>query len=139
MRDAIHVVAGILLKVDGRVLIAERIGDPAMRNLWEFPGGKVAEGESAQDALRRELREELGIEARSFDVFTRLTHEYPDRLIDLEILRVHDWSGDPRGLDGQQLAWRHPHDIDVADLLAADEPVLQQLRQMPLAVGVKKL
>ncbi len=100
-----------------------------MQGLWEFPGGKIGAGESAPDALRRELLEELGIELVSFEHFASLEHRYPDRFVALDFYLINAWSGEPQGCEGQRLAWRQPADIDENSLLAADAPVLARLRR----------
>lgn len=122
------VVAGILRDSDGRILITERMGDSPFAGLWEFPGGKIADGESAQAALRRELREEIGIRARCVEHFQHLEHRYEDRHVVLDFFLVRRWTGEPSGLEGQRLQWRHPLDIDGQLLLPADGPVLARLR-----------
>ena len=125
-----HVAAGILQDRAGRVLISERRCDGPFDGLWEFPGGKIAAGESAPDALRRELAEELGIDVTDSRAFIDLHHEYPDRIVDLEFFLVTNWQGDPQGLEGQGLRWVAPDDLDEETLLPADAPVVQALQQM---------
>ena len=125
-----HVAAGILQDVAGRVLISERLCDGPFNGLWEFPGGKISDGESAADALQRELAEELGIAVTHSHAFMDLHHEYPDRIVDLEFFLVTQWQGEPRGLEGQDIRWVHPSDLDEAALLPADAPVLQQLQAL---------
>ncbi|MGI9222595.1 MAG: 8-oxo-dGTP diphosphatase MutT [Woeseiaceae bacterium] len=126
---AIHVAAGILQNDAGEVLLAERLGDGPFRGLWEFPGGKVNDGESAQAALQRELREELGIDVTTSKFFLRLTHQYDDRTVDLEFFKVSKWRGEPAGLEGQQLRWAAVADMNAAELLPADAPLLDALRE----------
>jgi 8-oxo-dGTP diphosphatase len=123
-----QVVAGILRAGDGRVLLAERLRDGPFAGLWEFPGGKLAAGESAGAALRRELAEELGIAVDEAAPFMALQHEYPDRVVDLEFFLVSAWCGEPEGREGQRLRWVLPVDIDAAELLPADAPVVRKLR-----------
>ena len=123
-----HVAAGVLRDGDGRVLLAERLGDGPLAGLWEFPGGKIAAGESAGDALRRELAEELGIEVDEATPLAALHHEYPDRVVDLEFFLVTAWRGEPEGLEGQGLRWVHPQDLAAAEVLPADAPVVRKLR-----------
>ena len=135
--ERIHVVAGILVDSDGSVLIAARDHDRAMAGKWEFPGGKIADGESPEHALRRELNEEIGITAGAIEPYTRLSHRYPDRHVELEFFLVRDWQGRPRSCEGQRLKWIHPRDIDDGLLLDADAPVLQKLREQPAANPVK--
>ena len=125
----IHVAAGILRNEAGEVLLAERLGDGPFHGLWEFPGGKIANGETAEDALRRELLEEIGVDVVASESFLRLSHEYADRLVDLEFFQVSDWRGEPAGLEGQRLRWAAIENIDAAELLPADAPLLEALRR----------
>jgi 8-oxo-dGTP diphosphatase len=124
-----HVAAGILRDADGQVLISERLCDGPFSGLWEFPGGKIVDGESAIDALRRELVEELGIVIAAAEPYMTLHHEYPDRAVSLEFFIVTDWRGEPRGLEGQELRWLHPNELDQDVLLPADAPVVDALRR----------
>ena len=124
----LHVAAGILRDRAGRVLITERICDGPFNGLWEFPGGKIAHGETPLDALRRELAEELGVAATHVQPFMELRHKYPDRAVEIEFFVVHAWQGEPAGLEGQQILWVHPTDLDAEQLLPADAPVVTALR-----------
>ena len=122
-----HVAAGILRDGDGRVLISERLCDGPFNGLWEFPGGKIADGEAPIDALRRELVEELGVEITEAAAYMALHHEYPDRIVDLEFFLVTAWRGEPAGLEGQGLRWLHPTELESDELLPADAPVIEAL------------
>jgi len=124
----LNVVAGIVFDPDRRVLIAQRTEDGPFQGLWEFPGGKIATGESPQAALRRELSEELGIAVTRCQSFMRVRHDYPDRLVALHFFKIYDWSGDPSGMEGQALRWLLPSDIPVNEMLPADAPVIDALR-----------
>jgi 8-oxo-dGTP diphosphatase len=104
IKPRLRVVAAALFDARRRVLLAERPAGKHMAGWWEFPGGKVAAGESDAQALVRELREELGVEAQPQAEIMTLTHEYPDRVVDLVLWRVSA-DGEPRGLDGQHLKW----------------------------------
>jgi 8-oxo-dGTP diphosphatase len=128
MTPRLRVVAAALFDSQGRVLIAERPAGKHMAGWWEFPGGKVAAGETDADALVRELREELGIESRADAELMLLTHEYPDRVIDLVLWRTTLLRGEPRSLDGQQLKWVHPHALGSEKMLPADRPFIQLLQ-----------
>ncbi len=125
-----HVAAGILRDAAGRVLISERLCDGPFDGLWEFPGGKIGAGETAADALARELAEELGITVTSAQPFMELHHEYPDRTVDLEFFLVSDWQGEPAGLEGQGVRWLPTTELNPDDLLPADAPVVEQLRNL---------
>ena len=126
--NQLHVAAGILRDSSGRILITERLCDGPFDGLWEFPGGKIADGESSIQALIRELAEELGIEVATSQPFMELHHEYPDRIVDIEFFVVTSWSGTPAGLEGQGLRWVLPSDLDPDILLPADVPVLEALQ-----------
>lgn len=125
----LHVAAGILRNAAGEVLITERLCDGPFNGLWEFPGGKIDADETPVVALRRELREELGIEVTTAEPFMSLSHEYVDRTVDLEFFLVNDWDGDPDGLEGQGLRWVNVSQLDEAELLPADAPLVQALRK----------
>ena len=126
----LHVAAGILHDSAGRVLITERLCDGPFDGLWEFPGGKISGDESADEALRRELEEELGIEITDLHPFMELHHEYPDRIVDLEFFLVSAWNGEPRGLEGQGVRWLPAAQLDPVELLPADAPVVAAIQQM---------
>ena len=124
-----HVAAGILCDAEGRVLIAERLGGGPFQGLWEFPGGKISDGESAAEALSRELAEELGIEVVACASFMRLRHEYDDRTVSIEFFIVSDWVSEPVGREGQALRWVPRERLDAGELLPADVPVVEALQR----------
>ncbi len=99
-----------------------------MAGSWEFPGGKVNAGESEADALARELREELGIAVTSSRPYMRLTHSYDDRNVELSMWIVEHYSGAPQSLDGQRLKWVQPARLCDEDILEADRPFVEALR-----------
>jgi len=127
--DHFDVAAGILCDSSGRVLIAERLGGGAFNGLWEFPGGKIVAGETATQALSRELAEELGIEVTQYSSFMNLRHQYDDRLVTIEFFIVSDWNCEPVGREGQQLRWVPAESLDADELLPADIPVVEALRR----------
>ena len=123
------VVAAAIFDTSGRVLIAERPAGKHMAGRWEFPGGKVAPGESEEDALARELEEELGIECVDARPMMRLLHRYPDRAVELSMWRVERYRGEPRALDGQRLKWVERAQLGREDILEADRPFVAALVQ----------
>ena len=125
----ILVVAAALLDPSGRVLIAERPAGKHMAGRWEFPGGKVAPGESEEAALARELREELGITLVEASPMMRLTHRYPDREVELSLWVVGRYRGEPQPLDGQRLKWVERTKLASEDILEADRPFVAALVQ----------
>ena len=123
------VAAGILCDSDGRILIAERLGGGPFNGLWEFPGGKIVAGESAPQALSRELAEELGIEVTTCSPFMSLCHEYDDRIVSIEFFIVSEWNREPVGREGQALRWVPAELLDADELLPADVAVIAALQQ----------
>jgi len=124
------VVAAALFDRAGRVLIAQRPAGKALAGRWEFPGGKVDVGESEHRALRRELREELGIEVLAARPFMRLAHAYEDRDVELSLWIVERFAGEPRSLDAQRLKWVSPAALAAEDILEADQPFITALREL---------
>ncbi len=126
----LRVVAAALCDAHGRVLIAQRPADKHMGGRWEFPGGKVGVAESDEQALLRELREELGVEASGPQLCLCLTHRYPDRTVELSFWIVREFAGVPQGLDGQQLKWVPAADLGQQDILEADRPFIDALQRL---------
>src|SRR3546814_5314419 len=112
---------------DGRVLIAQRPVGKIAAGQWEFPGGKIETGESAHDALVRELREEIGIEVRDARPLICITHDYRDRRVRLDCWKIKRWDGEPAGREAQALAWVRPQAINDYPILAADAPIITAL------------
>ncbi len=131
-RPVLLVAAVALVDVDGRVLIARRPEGKAMAGLWEFPGGKVGAGETPEEALIRELEEELGIDVTEncLAPFTFASHAY-DRfhlLMPLYVCRV--WEGSVRPLEGQTLKWVRPVRLGDYPMPPADRPLVAMLRDL---------
>lgn len=124
------VAAAALVDGDGRVLIARRPEGRPMAGLWEFPGGKVAPGETPEAALIRELGEELGIDAAAncLAPLTFASHRYPDfhLLMPLYVCRV--WTGAVAAREGQALAWVRPVRLGDYRMPPADRPLAAMLR-----------
>ena len=128
MREPIHVVAGVLSDPQGRVLLTQRIAGTHLAGTWEFPGGKCEPGEAPQDALRRELREELGIEAGSLQRLITVPWDYREKSIFLDVYRVLDYAGNAHGRETQALHWASLDELTHVDMPAADRPVVAALR-----------
>ena len=124
----LEVVAGALFDASGRVLIAQRPPGKMLAGRWEFPGGKLHDGEAAYDGLARELREELGVEVQAAERLVRYQHEYPGRVVWLDMWVVSAWSGEPQGLDGQALKWVEVARLQDEDILEADAPIVAALQ-----------
>ena len=130
--DTVLVVAVALVDIDGRVLIAKRPEGKALSGLWEFPGGKVRDGELPETALVRELREELGIDITESCLapLTFASHVYDDfhLLMPLYVCRV--WQGEIKALEGQELKWVRPVRLGDFDMPPADAPLIAMLRDL---------
>jgi len=128
----VDVAVGVVLRDDGAVLLAQRpVGKP-YAGWWEFPGGKLEAGESVADALARELHEELGLEDVVSTPWVVRGHAYPHATVRLWFRRVRRWRGEPRPREGQALAWRAMHAIDLDPLLPASIAPIGWLRLPPL-------
>jgi 8-oxo-dGTP diphosphatase len=125
---AIHVVAAVLRDADGRILLTQRPPGKHLAGLWEFPGGKREYGESAGDALRRELHEEIGIEAGALQRIIGFPWNYPEKSIFLDVYEVADFRGSPHGREGQAMRWEFPDDLLDIPMPAADVPIVSALR-----------
>ena len=131
----IHVVAGIVEDAHGRVLVAERPVGSSKAGFWEFPGGKLTTGESRFTGLVREFTEELGIFVSGARPLIRYLHHQEEFGIDLDIWRVTEWTGQPRGIEGQRIGWYLPQELPDIGLLPADTPVLSAL-SLPALVAI---
>ena len=125
---AVHVVAGALTGEGGRILIAQRPPGKPLAGGWEFPGGKLEPGETRRAGLARELAEELGIVIREPRPLIRVRHTYPHGDVLIDVFVVTRYDGVPRGLDGQALRWLTQEELERADLLPADRPIVRALR-----------
>ena len=127
-RPPTHVVAAVLRDAQGRVLLSQRNRKGDLAGLWEFPGGKRERGEDSQTALRRELREELGIATHLIQLLIEVPHAYPQKRIVLEVFSA-EWSGEPVGCEGQALRWLSPESLADMSMPSADQPVVAALTQ----------
>lgn len=121
---ALHVVAAVIRGTDGRILLAQRPADKHQGGLWEFPGGKVEPGEAVPAALARELHEELGIRVEQARPLIEVRHDYPDLSVLLDVWEVSRFSGVPRGMEGQPLAWAAEEALDEYAFPAANRPIV---------------
>jgi mutator protein MutT len=124
----IKVVAAAVIDAQGRVLIAQRPAGTHMAGAWEFPGGKLENGEERREALARELREEIGIAISTPRPLIRLRHTYPHKEVVLDIWVVRQYQGEPHGLEGQAVRWCTQAELETVELLPADGPIVAALR-----------
>jgi 8-oxo-dGTP diphosphatase len=128
-RDILLVVACALVDRDGRVLLAQRPEGRPMAGLWEFPGGKVRKGETPEEALIRELQEELGIRVRAACLapLTFASHSYADFHLLMPLYICRRWEGLARPLEGQALKWVRKDQLRGLAMPPADEPLVAHL------------
>lgn len=126
------VAAVALVDADGRVLLAERPEGKSMAGLWEFPGGKVDDGETPENALIRELKEELGIDVTvsCLAPVAFASHTYDDFHLLMPLFACRVWQGEPQGLEGQALQWIRPVRMGDVNMPPADAPLVATLRDL---------
>lgn len=124
------VVAAALVDADGRVLIAQRPEGKGMGGLWEFPGGKLEPGERPEEALIRELREELDITVKEpcLAPLTFASHRYEDFHLLMPLFICRRWEGTPRAIEHQAIRWVRPGRLRDFPMPPADEPLIPMLR-----------
>ena len=130
-----HVVAALIIDKGGgnggddlRILACQRTRHQPMPLKWEFPGGKIEEGEQPRDALRRELEEELGIEATIGNEVARLTHHYPGGgAVELRFFEVHEYKGEIENRIFREIRWVKREELLGLDFLEADHSLVKDL------------
>ncbi|MDG1417761.1 MAG: 8-oxo-dGTP diphosphatase MutT [Maricaulis sp.] len=129
-KPVINVVACALLDADQRILLAKRPAGKPMAGLWEFPGGKIEPGETPEQAIVRELREELGVEPceRCLHPFAFVSHPYETFHIVMPLFVCRTWDGFPHPREGQELAWVKKDKLRNYSMPAADMPLAAELR-----------
>jgi len=124
-----RVVAGLILQ-QGKLLVCQRTRHQTMPLKWEFPGGKIEEGEQPRDALRRELEEELGILAIVGDEVARIQHEYPNGgMVELRFYIVRDYQGELENRIFRDMQWVAPQELPTFDFLEADLTLVKDLSE----------
>ncbi len=128
-RRVLEVAAGLIFR-NGRLLIAQRPTQAHLGGLWEFPGGKREPGETFEQCLARELREELGVEVEVGAMIERLTHAYPARTVRLKFFLCRLRAGEPKPLGCPALKWIGPEGLATHEFPAADARLLAKLRRL---------
>jgi 8-oxo-dGTP diphosphatase len=131
-RPIVLVAACVLLDGEGRVQLARRPEGRPLAGLWEFPGGKIEAGEEPEDALLRELREELGIAIAKQDLapLTFASHAYPDFHLLMPVYLCRRWDGEVTAHEGQEFLWVKPDRLHLYDMPPADAPLKSVLRDL---------
>lgn len=132
--NTILVVAGIIINPAQEILIALRPSHVPQGNLWEFPGGKVEKNEDPFSALQRELHEEIDIQMISGRSFVCVEHRYPNKLVQLEVWLVDEYSGIPHGKEGQKIQWIKIENLHDFTFPAANEFIVSLLKDRNIFV-----
>lgn len=127
-RSLVQVAVGVLVRDDQAFLLTSRPDDKAYAGYWEFPGGKLEAGETVEQALRRELQEEIGITIQNCIVWKTECIDYPHALVQLNFCKVTQWTGELQMLESQSFAWQQLP-VTVSPVLPGTLPVLQWFAQ----------
>jgi len=133
-RDWVHVAVGVLVRADGSFLLTSRPPGKVYEGYWEFPGGKLEAGESVEQALRRELQEEIGIRIEDCQAWKTERIDYPHAQVELHFCKVTRWQGELQMHEGQDFAWQQLP-VAVQPVLPGTIPVLQWLAQERHFIG----
>jgi len=121
-------VVAALIQKDGKLLVCQRTRHQTMPLKWEFPGGKIEDGEQPRDALRRELEEEIGVLATIGDEVARIRHVYPNRsMVELRFFLVREYEGEVENRIFRDIQWAAPQDLPKYDFLEADLTLVRDL------------
>lgn len=123
----LHVVVGILFDEKNNILIACRPPQVVSPGFWEFPGGKVEPNETLEDALIREFREEIGIDIIRSEFFLKIEKEYPDKILVLNVFRIHEFSGVPEGRENQAICFVSRDELKNYTFLPANAEIIRRL------------
>lgn len=123
----VHVAIGIIFNPNKEILIDKRPGHLEMGGWWEFPGGKVEENETVEQALKRELKEEVGITVKKCQPFFKTEFTCPDKLLILDAWQIGEFEGQPQGLEGQEIQWVSIASLTEIRMLDRNQAIIHQL------------
>nr|WP_086938440.1 8-oxo-dGTP diphosphatase MutT [Thaumasiovibrio occultus] len=127
-KKQVYIAVGIILSADrSQIFITQRAQKAHKGGFWEFAGGKVEDGESAKEAVVRELSEEVGISVTGLEPFMTLAHDYPEKSLSFDFFLVTQFGGEPFGKEGQPSAWVQIDELRDYDFPEANAPVIQAL------------
>lgn len=129
--DYLHVVAAVIRRADGQLLLAQRPAHKHQGGKWEFPGGKVEASETSYQALARELDEELGITTQTALPLIKVRYHYPERSVLLDVWEVTAFKGEPQGREQQPIAWFKPETLTALEFPPANYPIINAARLPP--------
>ncbi|WP_299493170.1 8-oxo-dGTP diphosphatase MutT [uncultured Shewanella sp.] len=127
MNNRIHVAVGVIVNEAQQILIAKRHAHLHQGGKWEFPGGKVEQGETVTQALSRELKEEIGIDINETQPLMEINHNYPDKQVQLDIHWVKDFEGIATGLEAQEIIWIDKNELLNYNFPAANKPIIEKI------------
>jgi 8-oxo-dGTP diphosphatase len=127
MQTPIHVAVGVVFNPLGQILIALRPSHKLQGGLWEFPGGKIEPNETPEQALARELAEEVGITILSVQPLTQCEHHYKDHHVYLDVFKIDKFAGTAYGKEGQIIDWVTPEKLLTLPLLSANHPIVEAI------------
>jgi len=128
MAKRVHVAVGVIKNSRGEILIAKRAADAHQGGLWEFPGGKVEQGETVLDALKREFKEEVNITIESAEPLMKIEHNYGDKIVLLDIWRCEHFLGEAKGLEGQVVRWVSIAELSDYQFPEANQAIIKTLQ-----------
>jgi len=126
--NPLQVAVGVVKNPEGKILISLRHANLHQGGLWEFPGGKIEASETAEQALARELKEELNITVTAATPLITVSHQYPDRFVQLNVFLVEQFSGEAKSLEGQSFKWVTPAELEHHAFPAANRPIITAAR-----------
>lgn len=135
-RKVVEVAVGVLIQPDGQFLLTSRPPGKVYEGYWEFPGGKLEQGESVEQALRRELQEEIGITIGTVHPWKIEMVDYPHALVRLNFCKVFEWTGELQMHEGQSFAWQSLP-VAVQPILPGTVPVLEWFAQEREFAGLR--
>jgi len=127
MKKEIHVAVGIVINQGKRILIAKRPENSHQGGLWEFPGGKVEDNETAFDALVREFREEVDLSISKASPFIKIKHDYSDKSVVLDVWQCEEFTGEAKGVEGQEVKWVAKTDLSNFSFPDANQAIIKKL------------
>ncbi len=123
-KPKIDVTAGLIWK-KGRVLVTRRPKGSHLEGMWEFPGGKKEPGETLEECVKREIKEELGLDIEADKHLLKVTHEYETKIVDLHVYKCHILEGIPKPLENQEIAWVKPDELNAGEFPPPDKKVIE--------------